>query len=115
MTKPYSDMYTQNHFTDLEQEHLDFLHTLQSFTDPYYKQSLNAPERKAWTVQYTGPFPLDNQRTSPTQVFHDEQTSSNNVKRHSKRHVVTITIYRQMTRYDAGVNEGIASNSRNHS
>ena len=43
MTKPYSDMYTHHHFTDLEKEHSNFLqdqpkvvdrHTLQSFTDP---------------------------------------------------------------------------------
>ena len=33
MTNPYSNMCTQNHFTDLEQVHSDFLHTLQSFTD----------------------------------------------------------------------------------
>ena len=32
MTTLYSDMYTQNHFTNLEQEHSDFLHNLQSFT-----------------------------------------------------------------------------------
>ena len=31
MTKPYSNMYTQNHLTDLEQEHSDFLCNLQSF------------------------------------------------------------------------------------
>ena len=39
MTKPYSDTYTQNHFTDLELEHSDFLHNLQSFTDPGHKPS----------------------------------------------------------------------------
>ena len=46
MTKPCSNMHTQNHFTNLEQEHLDFLqgqpkvvdrHTLQSFSDPGHK------------------------------------------------------------------------------
>ena len=80
MTKPYSDMYTQNHFTDLEQEHSDFLHNLQSFTDLGCKLNPNILERKAWTVQYNGPLPLDNQRVSPTQMFHNDQTSSDNVK-----------------------------------
>ena len=82
MTKLYSDMYTQNRFTDLGQEHSDFLqdqprvvggHTLQSFTDPGHKQKPNVLERKVWTVQYSGPFPLENQRASPTQVFHNEK------------------------------------------
>ena len=80
MTKPYSNVYTQNHFSDLEQEHSDFLHILQSFTDPGCKQNPNAPKTKAWTVLYNGPFPIDNQTASPTQVFHNEQTSSDNVK-----------------------------------
>ena len=80
MTKPYSDMYTQNHITDKEQEHSDFLHTLQSFNDPGHKLSPELPERKAWTEQYNGPLPLVGQRASPTQVLHDEQTSSDNVK-----------------------------------
>ena len=34
MIKPYSDMLTQNHFTILKQEQSDFLHILQTFTDP---------------------------------------------------------------------------------
>ena len=51
MTKPYSDMYTQNHFTNLEQEHSNFLHNLQSFTDPGHKPNPNILETKAWTVK----------------------------------------------------------------
>ena len=55
MTKPYSDMYTHHHVTELEQEHSNFLqdqpnvvdrHSLQSFTDPGCKQKSNVPERK---------------------------------------------------------------------
>ena len=80
MTKPYSDIYTQNHVTDLEQEHSDFLHNLQSFTDPGHKPSPDIPERKAWTIQYNGPLPLVGQKASPTQLLHDKQTSSDNVK-----------------------------------
>ena len=80
MTKPYSDMYTQNHFTNLEQEHSDFFHNLQSFTDSGHKPSSNVPERKAWTVQCNGPLPLVSQSLGPTQVLQDEQTSSDNVK-----------------------------------
>ena len=43
MSKPYTNMYTHHHFTDLEKEYSNFLqdqpkvierHTLQSFTDP---------------------------------------------------------------------------------
>ena len=84
MTKPYSDMYTQNHFTDLEQQHSDFLQdqskvvdrlTLQSFTDPGHKQKPNTPERKAWMLQYNGPFLQEGQRVSLAQMFHNEQTS----------------------------------------
>ena len=80
MTKPYIDMYTQNYFTDQEQEHSDFLCTLQSFTDPDCKLNPNTLERKAWRVQYNGPLPPDNQRLSPIHLFHTEQTSSDNVK-----------------------------------
>ena len=80
MTKPYSNMYIQNHFNDLQQEHSDFLCTLQSFTEPGCKQNPNALERKALTVQYNDPFQLHNQKVSPTQMFHNEQTSSDNVK-----------------------------------
>ena len=80
MTKPCSDMYTQNHFTDLEQEHSDFLHNLQSFTESGHKPNPDIPERKAWTVQYNGPLPLVGQRVSPNQALHDKQTYSNKVK-----------------------------------
>ena len=80
MTKTYSDMYTQNHLSSLEQEHSDFLCNLQSFIDPGQKLNPNVPDRKAWTVQYNGPLPLVSQSVSPTQVLHDEQISSNNVK-----------------------------------
>ena len=96
-------MYTQNHFTDLEQQHSDFLQdqskviyrlALQSFTDPGHKQKQNVSERKAWTVQYNGPFPLESQRVSLAQMFHNEQTSSDDVKDAVK----DIATYRQMTR-----------------
>ena len=80
MTKPYSDMYTQNHFTDLEQEHSEFICNLQSFTVPNHKLDPNVVERRAWTVQDNSPLPLLDQGASPTQVLHDEQTSSDNVK-----------------------------------
>ena len=80
MTKPYSDMYTQNHFTNLEQEHTDFLCNLPSFTDPGHKPNPEVPEKKTWTVQYNGPLPLVGQRASPTHVLHDEQTNSDKVK-----------------------------------
>ena len=80
MTKPYSDMYTQNHFTDLEQEHSDFLCNLKSFTELGHKPNPNVPDRKVWTVQYNVPFPLVSQSASPAQVLHDEQTSSDDVK-----------------------------------
>ena len=56
MTKPYSDMYTHNHFTDLKQEHSDFLSNLQSFTDPGHNPNSNILERKAWTLQNNAPF-----------------------------------------------------------
>ena len=55
-------------------------YTLQSFTDPGCKQKLNVPERKVWMVQYNGPFPLENWRISPTQMCHNEQTSSDDIK-----------------------------------
>ena len=80
MMRPYSDIYTQNHFTNVEQEHSDFLHKLQTFTDPGHKPNPGVPERKAWTVQYNGPLPLVGQRVSPTQVLYDEQTSSDKLK-----------------------------------
>ena len=79
MTKPYSDMYTQNHFTDLEQEHSDFLCNLQSFTNPGHKLNPDVPERQAWTVQYNGSLLLVGQRVSPTQVLYDEQTNLDKV------------------------------------
>ena len=53
MTKPYSNMYTHHHFTDLEKEHSNFLkhqprvvdrHTLQPFANPSNKQKSNVPE-----------------------------------------------------------------------
>ena len=50
MTKPYSDVCSYNHFTDLEQEHLDFLYNLQTFTDPGHKPNPDVLERKAWMV-----------------------------------------------------------------
>ena len=78
MTISYSNMYTKNHFTNLEQEHSDFLHNLQSFTDPGHKLIPNVLERQPWTVQYNGPLPLVSQSVSPTQVLHDKQTSSGN-------------------------------------
>ena len=65
MNKPCSDMYTQNHFTDLEQKQSDFLHNLQSFTDPGHKPNPDIQERKAWTVQYNGSIPLVGQSVSP--------------------------------------------------
>ena len=80
MTKPYSDMYIQNHFTNLEQEHSDFLHNLQSFIDPGYRSNVDVLEWKAWTVQYNDPLPLVGHSVSPTQVLYDEETSSDNVK-----------------------------------
>ena len=80
MTKPNSDMYTQNHFTDLEHKHSDFLYNLQTFTDPGHKLNAYVLERRAWTVQYNGPLPLVDQRMSPTQVLHDKQTNSDKVK-----------------------------------
>ena len=73
-------MYMQNHFTDQAQGHSDFVHNLQSFTDPGHKMNPDIPERKAWTVQYNSPLPLFGQSVSPTQVLYDEQTSSDNVK-----------------------------------
>ena len=73
-------MYTQNHFTDLEQEHSDFLCNLQTFTDPGHKPNPDVPERRAWTVQYNGPLTPVVQRMSPTQVLCDEQTNSDKVK-----------------------------------
>ena len=54
MSKPYSDMYNHNHFSDLEQEHSDFLYNLQISTAPGHKPNPDVPERKAWTVQYNG-------------------------------------------------------------
>ena len=66
--------------TDLEQEHSDFPHNVQAFTDCGHKPNPDIPERKAWTVQYIGPLPLVGQRVSPTQVLHDEQTNSDKVK-----------------------------------
>ena len=53
-------------------------HTLQSFTDPGHKQKSIVAERKAWTVQYNGPFPLQDQRISPTQVLNNEQSKPPN-------------------------------------
>ena len=73
-------MYTLNQFTDLEQEHSDFLCNLQSFTDPGHKLSPDVPERQAWTVQYNGPLLPVGQRASPTEVLCDEQTNSDKVK-----------------------------------
>ena len=35
--------------------------------------------KKARTVQYNGPLPLENQRISPTQMFYNKQTSSDDV------------------------------------
>ena len=55
-----------NHFINLEQEHSGFLCNWQTFTDSGHKLNTDTPERRAWTVQYTGPFPLVGQRTSPT-------------------------------------------------
>ena len=82
ITKPYSNVYAQNQFTDLEQEHPDFLCTLQSFTDSGHKLNpdILERERKAWTVQYNDPLPLVSQRASPTQALHDEQRNSDKVK-----------------------------------
>ena len=80
MTKPYSDMYTQNHFTDLEQEHSDFLCNLQSFTESGHKPNPDILERKGWIVQYNGSLPLVGQRVSLTQVLCDEQTNSGRVE-----------------------------------
>ena len=74
----------------------------------------NIPERKAWTVQYNGPFLLESQTVSLVQMFHNEQTSSDDVK-NSKRQMPTITIYRQTIRQDAGVNERVTSGVRNQS
>ena len=70
MTKPHGDMYTHDQYTESEQEYSNFLqdqprpkvvdrHALQSFAGTGYKQKLNILERKVWTVQYNGPFPLD--------------------------------------------------------
>ena len=73
-------MYSHNHFTDLEQEHSNFLYNLQTFTDPGHKLNPDVPERKAWTVQYNGPLPLVGQKVSPTQVLCDEQTNADQVK-----------------------------------
>ena len=103
MTKPNSDMYTHHHFTELEQEHSNFVqdqpspkvvdrYTLCSFTDPGCKQKSNVPERVVWMVQHNGPFPLENQTISPTQMFHNEQLRW--CKRHSERHQTSFTIYR---------------------
>ena len=67
MTKPYSDMYTHHHFTELEQEHLNFLqdqprpkvvdrNTLWSFTDTGYKQKSNYQKEKCAQYSKTVPF-----------------------------------------------------------
>ena len=72
-TKPYSDMYNHNHFTDLEQEDSDFLYNLQTFTDPGHKLNPNVSERKAWMLKYNGPFPLVSLKVSPTQMLHENR------------------------------------------
>ena len=63
MSKAYSDMYTHHHFTDLENEHSNFLqdqcrvldrHTLQSFTDHGHEIKSNVLEFRAWMVWHNG-------------------------------------------------------------
>ena len=54
--------------------------TLQSFTDPNQEQKSHIPEQKACKVQYNGPSPLENQIISPTQMFYNEQSSSDDAK-----------------------------------
>ena len=78
MMKPYSDMDTQNHITNLEQEQSDFLDNLQ--TDPGHKPNPDVLERKVWTVQNNGPLTLVGQRVGPNQRLHGEQTNSDKVK-----------------------------------
>ena len=73
-------MYNHNHFTDLDQEHSNFLYNLQTFTDPGHKPNQDVPERKAWMVQYNGPLPLVGKKASPTQVLYDKQTKTDKVK-----------------------------------
>ena len=93
MTKPHSDMYTHHQFTELEQEYSNFLqdqprprvvdrHALQSFTGTGHKWSqtkVKLLEKRAWTVQYNGPFPLESQRMSPTQALNNEQSSLDHI------------------------------------
>ena len=55
-------------------------HILQYFIDAGHKQKSIVLEQKPWMVQYNSPLPLENQRISPTQMFYNEQTSSDNVK-----------------------------------
>ena len=80
MTKPYSDMYNYNHFTNLEQEHSNFLYHLQTFTDPGHKLNPDVLGREVWMVQYNGPLQLVGQKASPTQVLYDKQTNADKVK-----------------------------------
>ena len=67
MTKSSSDMYTHHHFTELEQEHLNFLqdktcpkvvdrHNLQSFTNPGNKLKSNVLEKRHGQYSTTVPF-----------------------------------------------------------
>ena len=78
-TKPYSDMYNHNYFTDLEQEQLNFLYNLQTFTYSGNKLNPDVPERKAWMVHYNRPLPLVGQKVSPTHMLYDEQTNTDKV------------------------------------